>query len=156
MRRTPRRWPRIIGLLLSLALGLLLAAVVMLPVMTVGGEFREGPYCSPSGIGADFPTRQNETELVYEESQWRGFPPSYDCRVYAVEHEIGGGGVRFRTSDTDVLHTNPHRLLAEGSQPKPRHYIWVLLALLLPPALWVSAQLISRTGDRLSGRSVSG
>jgi hypothetical protein len=132
--RPPSQRGPIVGLLLSIGLGIALAVVVAIPVVFGGGRFKEGSYCSPAGIGEDPPINGQGAGLAYLSGDWGGFPPRRECRVYAIDRPKSRDlGV---VTNRDAIAAYPHRLVAEGSYPQPGDYTWVLVALLLPPGLW--------------------
>jgi len=152
--KPPRRRSPIVGLLMAIGLGVVLAIPVAIPVLLGGGHFKEGPYCSEWGIGKESPIDGHGAGLTYLAGDWGGFPPRQDCRVYDVERpaDPAPGVVTTR----DALEAYPHRLVAEGSYPpKPGDYTWVLVALLVPPALWALFSAITVGRRRWLQRSVS-
>jgi hypothetical protein len=119
----------IVGTLLSLAAGLLLALITFGVSLLFAGSPTEGGYCSSSGIGR-YEAQAPEKMVVYIDDGWSGLLPGQHCRVYL-------------TAATDLSREEllqrgapPHHLLAEGTYPGPQEYIWIIGAFLLPLGIW--------------------
>jgi hypothetical protein len=132
--KAPRPRSKLTGLLLCLGLGLVLATIAMIPVLLGGGQFKEGSYCTKSGIGTEPALREHNVGPIYIEGRWAGFPPSQSCKVYRVDWP--GVAAPNVITGKDALEAYPHHLVAEGSYPKPEDYTWALIAFAIPPALW--------------------
>lgn len=135
----------IVGSLLSVAAGLLLALVTFGIVLIFAGNPTEGGYCSNSGIGR-YEAEAPGKVVAYLDEGWSGFPPGQHCSVYLVA----------ATDDTPLPSAEqlllrdppPHHLLAEGTYPGTLEYTWVGGAFLLPLAIGCLLLAIARFGRR--------
>jgi hypothetical protein len=123
----------IAGSLISLAGGLLLALIAFGIVLILAGSPTDGGYCSKSGIGY-YEAKSSAKVVAYIDEGWRGFPPGQHCSVYLTAATddnplLSGKELLQRESPT-------HHLLAKGTYPGTREYIWIVAAFLLPLAIW--------------------
>jgi hypothetical protein len=135
----------IVGSLLSVAAGLLLALIASGVVLALAGSPTEGGYCSKFGIG-DYEARSSEKMVAYIDEGWSGFPPVQHCGVYLTAATDDNPPL----SGEELLQREslPHHLLAEGTYPGTREYIWIVGAFLLPTAIWFLLLLVVATFAR--------
>ena len=139
----------IVGGLLSVVGGLLLALIAFGIVLALAGSPTEGGYCSKSGIG-NYDAGSSAKVVAYIDEGWGGFPPGQHCRVYLTAAPDGNAPL----SAEALLQREspPHHLLAEGIYPGTQEYIWIAAAFLLPVVMWslvlLAAGLARRTDDR--------
>lgn len=134
-----RRVYLIVGTLVSVAAGLLLALVASVVVLIFAGNPTEGGYCSAYGIG------QYEAPapgvVVYLDEGWSGLPPKQRCRVYIATATYDNPPL----SGEELLQRDPppHHLLAEGTYPGTQEYVWIAGAFILPLGIWCLLLAIS-------------
>jgi hypothetical protein len=151
------RWLSLaVGGILSLTLGLVLAIVAFGVVILLGGNPREGGYCSEFGIGVgrDY-VAQPEDGLIYVSTGLGGIPPQERCRLYAVDHsETSGPYLIGAMSEGQYLSSPaadlPHQVLKDETYPGTSEYVWIFAAFLFPVALWCLYAL-----SRLKGRAAT-
>lgn len=116
-----------------MAAGLLLALIAFGIVLVFAGSPTEGGYCSNSGIGR-YEAQSPAKVVAYIDEGWSGLPPGQRCRVYLTAATDDNPPL----SGKELLQREapPHQLLAEGTYPGTREYIWVVGAFLLPLAIW--------------------
>lgn len=122
----------VVGSLLSVAAGLLLALFAFGIVLIFAGSPTEGGYCSESGIG-QYEVKSAWEKVVYLDEGWSGLPPGQHCRVYLA------------SATGDNL---PQHLMAEGTYPGTQEYAWIAGALLLPLAIWCLLLAIAKFAGR--------
>ena len=113
----------IVGSLLSVAAGLLLALIAFGIVLIFAGSPTEGGYCSDSGIGR-YEAQMPEKVVAYIDEGWSGLPPRQRCRVYlaaATDDNPPPSGEELLQREAP-----PHRLLAEGTYPGTQEYTWIV------------------------------
>jgi hypothetical protein len=119
----------IVGTLLSVAAGLLLALVTFGVTLLFAGSPTEGGYCSSSGIGR-YEAQASEKMVVYVDEGWSGLLPGQRCKVYlTAATDLSGEELLQRGAP-------PHHLLAEGTYPGSQEYAWIVGAFLLPIGIW--------------------
>jgi len=146
LRGTPvSRVYLIVGSLLSVAAGLLLAILAFGVVLLFAGSPTEGGYCSNSGIGR-YEAQTPEKVVAYIDEGWSGLPPAQHCRVYLVAATDDNPPL----SGEELLQRDspPHHLLADGAYPGAQAYTWIVGAFLLPVAIWCVLLVIARFARR--------
>jgi hypothetical protein len=108
-------------------------------VAIVLGGTRDGDYCSPWGQinrhGARYHAQFAGKTVAYLSEGISGLPPRWHCSVYEVDP---APGIRIDESNAaELVREDPSpRLIVSGAIPGNGAYLWIYLALLLPPAIW--------------------
>lgn len=123
----------IVGGLLSVAAGLLLAIIAFGIVLALEGHPTEGGYCSAYGIGR-YEAQTPPKMVVYLDEGWSGLPPTQHCKVFLADASNDNPPLSAEALLRDE--SPPRRLLAAGTYPGTEEYAWIVGVLLLPTAIW--------------------